>query len=470
MNVFSRGIKNAFRSPLRSTSIILMLAISIGLILSMLVARSSIDSKINELKSSTGTAITISPAGMGMGGMSGGGNALTSAQLNKVKTVSHVSSVTASLSDQMSTSDTNLTSSLSLGNLGEREQRFENSSSDSSSSDSSSSATTSTSTQTPTARITVVGTTDVNSASSNGSSLTITKGTTIDSNSSDLVALIGKDLASKNSLNVGDTFTAYGSKVTIKGIFSTSNKFQDSEIIMPLATVQSLTSQSDKISSISVKADSSENVSSTVSAIKSALGDNKIDITSEQQQAEDSVASLESIASLALAGVIGASVAGAIIVLLAMIMVVRERRREIGILKAIGCSDTKVITQFIVEALSLTIVGAVVGMVLGVLVSGPITSSLTNSSSSTSSSQTAPGGAPGNSSSANGSSNEGSREMMRHGMQNVGRGFTQVTSSITPQAFIIAICITLFIAIVGSAVPAWLIARVRPSEVLRIDE
>lgn len=64
MNVISRGIKNAFRSPLRSGAIILMLAISVGLILSMLVARTSVESKINEVKATSGTNITISPAGV----------------------------------------------------------------------------------------------------------------------------------------------------------------------------------------------------------------------------------------------------------------------------------------------------------------------------------------------------------------------------------------------------------------------
>jgi len=146
-----------------------------------------------------------------------------------------------------------------------------------------------------------------------------------------------------------------------------------------------------------------------------------------------------------------------VIVLLAMIMIVRERRREIGVIKAIGGSNRKVIGQFVSEALTLTVIGAVVGLGLGVLVSGPMTKSLVTSQGSTA--QATQGGSGPN----------GSVRAFRGGLSQLGTNLTQVTASLTPQIFISAIGITLFIAIIGSAVPAWFIARVRPAEVLRTE-
>ena len=64
MNVITRGVKNSLRSPIRSGAIVLMFAISIALVLSMLVARSSVLSKIDEVKSNAGTSITIRPAAL----------------------------------------------------------------------------------------------------------------------------------------------------------------------------------------------------------------------------------------------------------------------------------------------------------------------------------------------------------------------------------------------------------------------
>jgi putative ABC transport system permease protein len=424
----------------------------------MLVARSSVNAKIDEVKSTSGTNITISPAGVM--GFSGGGDALTSTQLATIKSTAHIASTSATLSDQLGTSDTNLTASLEMGSFGARQQRFESTSTtgDTSSGNAApitdSTDSTISARPTPTPHITVTGTTNPNSVSTDGSSLTISSGKAIDGTSSDLVALVGSDLATKNSLTVGSTFTAYTKTITVSGIFKTGNTFQDSGIIMPLVTVQTLTDQAGSVSSVIAKVDSSENVSKTVTTLKSALG-TKADIVSEAEQAATSVASLTSIASLALAGVIGATIAGAIIVLLAMIMVVRERRREIGVIKAIGGSSRKVIGQFVTEALTLTIIGSIVGLALGIAVSGPMTSSLVSSSSSSSSATTRTQGGPSG--------------MIRGGFGQINKNLTQVTSSLTPTVFASAIGITFLIAIIGAAVPAWFISKISPAEVLRTE-
>lgn len=458
MNVISRGIKNAFRSPMRSGAIILMLAISIGLILSMLVARSSVNAKINQVKSNAGTNITISPAGVF--GFAGGGNNLTGTQLNQITKTAHITSVVSNLSDQLASTDTNLTPSLTLGNFGARQARFDSSSSSgtnnsASTTSGSTSTTTETSRPAPTPHTTVTGTTNPNSISTNGSSLSITSGNTIDGNGSSLDALVGKDLASKNSLTVGKTFTAYGKTITVSGVFNTGNTFQDSGIIMPLAAVQTLTGQSGQVSSVIAKVDSSENVNATVVSLKTTIG-SKADIVSEAQQATDSVSSLQSISGLALASVIGSAIAGAVIILLAMIMIVRERRKEIGVIKAIGGTNRKVMAQFISEALTITVVGSIVGLTLGVLASGPMTSSLVSSSQN-----------------SNSSSQQGSRPsgggFIRGGFSRVSSNLTQVTSSVTPQVFALSVGITLLIAVIGSSVPAWFIARISPAEVLRTE-
>ena len=63
-----------------------------------------------------------------------------------------------------------------------------------------------------------------------------------------------------------------------------------------------------------------------------------------------------------------------------MVMIVRERRREIGILKAIGGSNTRIVLQFMVEAVTLTCIGAVIGLAIGVIAGNPVTSSLVDSS------------------------------------------------------------------------------------------
>jgi putative ABC transport system permease protein len=423
----------------------------------MLVARSSVESKISDVKANTGTSITINPAGVQ--GFAGGGNPLTSAQVASIQSTAHVVSTTATLSDQMGTSDTNLTASLTLGSFGARQQRFESTSSGSTSATSTDSAASLDAASTrpaPTPRISVTGTTNPDSYATNGGSLTISSGKTFDGTSTDLVALVGSSLATKNSLTTGSTFTAYGKTVTVVGIFTTGNTFQDSGMIMPIAAVQTLTSQAGDASSVVAKVDSSENVDSTIASIKSTLGSSTVDITSEAQQAASSVSSLSAISGLALAGVIGATIAGAVIVLLAMVMIVRERRREIGVIKAIGGTTSKVVAQFVTEALTLTVIGAIIGLSLGVVASGPMTNSLVSSqTTSTTTASVQQGGGAG--------------PAFRRGISQLNSNLTKVQGSLTPQVFIASVGITLLIAIIGSAVPAWFISRIRPAEVLRTE-
>ncbi|HEX6416382.1 MAG TPA: FtsX-like permease family protein [Candidatus Saccharimonadales bacterium] len=453
MNVITRGVKNVLRSPLRSGAIVIMMAVSVGLILSMLVARASVEAKIEQVKASTATTVTVNPAGI-KGGM-GGGDPLTSEDVEKIRSTDHVSSVAASLTDQLGTDDTTLTPSLELGSFGKRLQRFDSSGSSGPNNviieggdDEARPA--------PTPRTNVTGT---NTPGATIPEDKLTSGVMIDGNSSENIAMIGKKLAEKNSLEVGDTFTAYGKTFTVKAIFETSNMFQDSGIVVPLKTLQTATEQEGAVTAVQVTVDSADNVASTVAALKTTLGD-KADITSQEEQAEAALEPLQSIASLATAGVIGASIAATAIIFLAMIMIVRERRREIGVIKAIGGSNQKVISQFIAEGVTLTLIGSIIGLGIGVLASGPMTQSLvSNQSASGPNQKMGQGpvrimGGPGGFSAAT---------------QQLGANVREVTSVLTPQVFASSVGIVIAIAVIGSAAPAWLIARVRPAEVLRTE-
>jgi putative ABC transport system permease protein len=451
MNVVTRGILGAVRSPIRAGAIVIMLAISIGLIVAMLAAKSGVETKISEVKAQAATGITVRPAGIQ--GFGGDGTPLTAAQIATVAKTTHVVSTVSTLTDQLGATDTSLTPSLELGSFGLRQRRFE---SQGSSTDSTAPANVA-NRPAPSPRTTVTGTTDSNSVAQNGGSLTISSGTTINGNASDNEALIGAALATKNSLIAGSTFTAYGQTFTVKGIYTTGNQFQDSGVIVPLATLQNLSSQPGAVTQLTANVDSSDNVTGVVSSLKTSLG-TAADITSDQQRAENSVTTLGGISNLATSGVVGATIASAVIVLLTMTMIVRERKKEIGVIKAIGGTNVKVIAQFMTEALTLTIIGGVLGLAMGIAVSGSITQGLVDAQANSSSAQqAAPGGAGGL-----------GRRFAQFG-GTAQRGLQAVTSSVTPQTIGAGVGLTLLIAVLGSALPAYFIARIRPAEVLRTE-
>jgi len=56
--------------------------------------------------------------------------------------------------------------------------------------------------------------------------------------------------------------------------------------------------------------------------------------------------------------------AGALVVLFTMMLITRERTREIGILKAIGASNRDITTQFIAESSGIAFIGGLVGLMV----------------------------------------------------------------------------------------------------------
>jgi len=465
MNVITRGVRNAFRNAIRTFSIVVILGLSIGLALTMVIARQAVQSKISAVKGSIGNTITISPAGSR--GFEGGGNPLTTAEMAKVTATSHVVALTETLSDRLDSTDTNLQSSINAGSLGRRFGGGNGGGTGGGGFGGASGAAGGAASGTFTLPVTIIGINNLTNSAANaalsggvgGGSSTgtfkITSGKTINPAVDANEALVGTSLASKNNLKVGSTFQAYGATLTVAGIFDAGNQFSNSQLIIPLATEQRLSAQPGDITSATAQVDSITNVAGTVTAIQNKLGSSVADVTSEQAESTDALAPLQNIATISLVSLIGAVIAGSVIILLTMLMIVRERRREIGVLKAIGASNVKVMYQFVAEAITLTMLAAVVGLVIGAVGGTPMTKLLVTTNTTTS----VTGGIGGRGGGGGFSRVAGFGVRSVHG----------VTASIGWNIILYGLGAALLIAILGSALPALLIAKIRPAEVMRTE-
>lgn len=459
MNVFTRGVRNAFRNSIRTFSIVVILGLSVGLALTMLVARQAVEDKIQSVKTSIGNTVSISPAGVQ--GFQGGGEPLTVDQLSKVKEVDHVTGVTQSLNDRLTSDNSDLESAIDAGTLGNRQagnsgvgfqqappQGFGGGNGQQGEV-----------TRTFTPPVTVTGTDDVSKASTyGGDTVTFTSGEAFDPTKDENVAVVGKALAEKNSLSVGSTFKAYDTDIKVVGIYDTGNTFANGGVILPLATLQRLSDQANAVTSATATVDSVDNIDSAVTAIKAELGD-KADVTNNQENAKQTIEPLENVKSISVFSLMGALVAGAIIILLTMMMIVRERRREIGVMKAIGSSNAKTMLQFISESITLTALGLVVGLVIGVAAASPVTKVLVNNSTSSTQQMQGPG--------------QGGPRMGGGGFRGFGNNSLanarNIQASVGLDILAYGVGAAVLIAVVGSALPAYFISRVRPSEVMRAD-
>jgi putative ABC transport system permease protein len=474
VSVLARSVGNAFRNKIRTAAVVAVLAVAIGLALSMLVANQAVGAKVQELNASVGTTLTVNPAG-GQG-FEGGGEPLTSAQAATAAAVPNVSSVVGTKALRLRTETTttgstdaaagaaqpgpggpggqaasvttSLAAAVDAGTLGNR-----NNSGNSGGTEA---------TRTFALPITATGVAaEVDTA---GKALDITSGTGLgDYTAAGSKALVGTTLAEKNLLKVGSTFTIADKTFTVAGIFDAGTTFGNNAVYLTLPEAQALAETPGELSSMVVTVNSMENVDATKTALQEALGSSKADVTQGQRNLETAVASLDSVKGISLVVFIAALATAGLIILLIMVMLVRERRREIGVLKAIGARNRTIGLQFVLEALVLVALGSVVGAAIASFASGGIASALvsTNSAASTTgaTAQRGPGGGlPGGGFPGGGQGGPfgGASQLL-----------TSVTASASPSVIAAGIAAVFAVAVVGALVPALLTARIRPIEVLR---
>lgn len=465
MSVVSRGTKNAFRNGLRTSAVILILAISIGLSLSMLVANKAVEGRIAELKTEVDSTIIIHPAGAQ--GFEGGGEPLTTEDLEKVKDVAHVESASGYMNFMLQTEsdetvgggftmatrggstpgDTNLESSIEPGTLG---QRFNSNSSTAGN-------------EMPNFKLPIRGIGTNGAYDQDGAPINVTDGRLLQ-DSDTYSALVGKALAEKNGLKVGETFMAYDKTFTVVGIFDQGTTFQNDAVVIPLAVAQELAELPGEVTTIIAKIDSIENLETGIADVQKTLGEDTADVTTTQENIREAIEGLKSVQNISLIGFIAALAAAGLIVLMVMFVIVRERRREIGVLKALGGSNRSIVSQFIVEAVVLVAIGGVIGLGTAFVSSGAIANALVSNNAPASEatdigpsvSAGGPGGMRAIRLDASGDSLEDTKEL-------VGEVATNIGISTLLYGFLGIIAV----AILGSAIPAWLIAKVRPAEVLR---
>ena len=135
---------------------------------------------------------------------------------------------------------------------------------------------------------------------------------------------------------------------------------------MPLATLQNLTSNDNKVSDILVKVTDNANVTTVSNAIQNAYP-NQLTTTTAAEDANRINQGLSFIDTASWAISLLAIFIGAVGVINTMIMSVYERTREIGVLKAVGWTDRRILSMILGESVVLTLIAFVVGTVIAVV-------------------------------------------------------------------------------------------------------
>jgi putative ABC transport system permease protein len=140
-------------------------------------------------------------------------------------------------------------------------------------------------------------------------------------------------------------------------------------VYMPIGAGQALSEGSTQISQVNIKLAANTDANTVSNQIRQVLlqnHDNQEDFTVIQQ--EDFLRATDQIFSLLtgfVAAVAGISLfVGGVGIMNIMLVSVSERTREIGVRKAVGATNRQIVSQFLIEAMVLSVMGGIIGIML----------------------------------------------------------------------------------------------------------
>lgn len=262
--------------------------------------------------------------------------------------------------------------------------------------------------------------------------------------------LLTENLTAYYECGVGDTITIQDTEFTVVGIYENTTTMGNRTVFMSIADAQEIYDMGTNVSYLYVYAEDEDYVSTIASAISLAYEDVSVSTMSDrleelnnlQEMSEQTLASasstVEQTENTALQMIIIAVAATGLIILFVMLYTVKERTKEIGVLKTLGFSKGAVIAQFMLEGVMVSAIAGIVGAVIGWLGTSTLASVLLPSSTTSS---------------------------MGGRMQQVASLSIQPDPAWMLVAFLIVVCL----GALGSLYPAWRASRTKPVEALKND-
>ncbi len=222
----------------------------------------------------------------------------------------------------------------------------------------------------------------------------ITEGEIFDNDNTDNVIIISSDLASENNLQVGDKITFYSSsdssktiELEIIGIYEDSSDnsenfmgmnamMSSNQIYTTVTAMQQILELKDSTNN-TLNAKFYLNNSDDLEAFSNELRDKGLsEYYSINDNSETVLATLkpiQNISNFSITFLIVICIVAVIVIGILTMINIRDRKYEIGVLRAIGMSKLKVMAQLLIEILIVTIIAIILGIGIGKITSQPVT-------------------------------------------------------------------------------------------------
>ena len=235
------------------------------------------------------------------------------------------------------------------------------------------------------------------------------------------VAEIGKDLAERYNLEEGDFFTIKDTDFEIVGVLERQDISDiDGAVMVPLEDLQDVL-EIDTYQMVYVIPEDLEDTEIIAEEIEDA--DDTLDAMTSKEIARQAGEIVNQIRFFTVGIGAIAAVVGGLGVMNTMIMAIIERRREIGVMKAIGATNWMVLRQILIESAMMSLIGGMGGILVGM------------------------------------------------GASLALGGFTggAITPAVTPGLAATGLLFALFLGLAGGFYPAWRAAKLDPVEALRYE-
>lgn len=201
--------------------------------------------------------------------------------------------------------------------------------------------------------------------------------------SSERVVVIGKDAAEtffgEDTSPVGELIRIKNKTFRITGMVESSSAlaggFVNNALFIPIDVVTNEILGESRLQEIDISVYDTGSIDQTIDDVEAILRDrHNLDENDENdfriasaQDILDTVQTITGLLTVMIAGISGISlIVGGVGVMNIMLVSVTERTKEIGLLKAIGAKQKDILTQFLVEAVVMTLIGGLIGITLGV--------------------------------------------------------------------------------------------------------
>jgi len=233
-------------------------------------------------------------------------------------------------------------------------------------------------------------------------------------------ALIGYQYAEDNGLGIEDSIEVKKDSYEVIGIIEKTDTNMDNSIILPLETMMNTYSMENYQSSFIIPEDLSK-IQDVADDLKSSYDDFTFTTSNDIVKQMSRIIDMIRFFTIGISSI--AAIVGGLGVMNTMIMSVLERKREIGIMKAIGATRKYILTEILLESVIISLIGGVIGLLIGGVGS--------------------------------------------YSLRYVSSGLTE--AKVTIQLAVGGLSFAVFLGLIGGFYPAWSAAKLDPIEAIRYE-